>query len=147
MRRGVAEMGKLKLSIALVAYNRERFLTEQLQSILAQSRLPDEMIIGDDCSTDRTAKIINDFAAHAPFQVRWYVNDKNHGYSRNLERAIRLCSGDVFVLCDDDDVCLPQKLQATEQEFLRSDAIGLVVGNSTLADDQLNPLGLTLWDT
>src|SRR3984893_7253886 len=140
-------MGTLTLSFALVAYNRNAFLTQLLPSILAQSRLPDEMIIGDDCSTDRTAKIINDFAAHAPFRVRWYVNDKNQGYSRNLERAIGLCSGDVIVFCDDDDVCLPHKLRAIEQEFLRSDAIGLVVGNSTLADEHLNPLGLTLWDT
>lgn len=140
-------MGSLKLSVALVAYNRERFLTEQLASIIAQKRLPDELIIGDDCSTDRTAEIIGDFAARAPFPVHWYVNESNHGYSRNLEHAIQLCSGDVIVFCDDDDVCLPEKLQVTEEEFLGSPATGLMVSDSVLVDEQLDPLGLTLWDT
>ena len=144
---GAAHLGNLKLSIALVAYNRERFLTKQLQSILAQSRLPDELIIGDDCSTDRTAEVISDFAAHAPFPVHWYVNERNQGYSRNLEHAIQLCSGDVIVLCDDDDVCLPEKLRVTEDEFLRVSSTGLMVSNSALVDSKLNPLGITLWDT
>ncbi len=138
-------MGSLKLSVALVAYNRERFLRKQLESIVAQKRLPDELIIGDDCSTDRTAEIISDFAAHAPFPVHCYVNESNHGYSRNLEHAIQLCSGDVIVFCDDDDVCLPEKLRVTEEEFLASPATGLMVSDSTLVDEQLNPLGMTLW--
>jgi glycosyltransferase involved in cell wall biosynthesis len=142
---GAAQLGSLKLSIALVAYNRERYLTKQLQSIVAQSRLPDELIIGDDCSTDRTAEVISDFAAHAPFPVHWYVNERNQGYSRNLEHAIQLCSGDVIVFCDDDDVCLPEKLQVTEEEFLRSPATGLMVSDSALVDEQLSPLGMTLW--
>ena len=60
---GAAQLRSLKLSIALLAYNRERFLTKQLESILAQSRLPDELIIGDDCSTDRTAEIISEFCS------------------------------------------------------------------------------------
>lgn len=139
-------MGSLKLSIALVAYNRERFLRKQLESIVAQSRIPDEVIIGDDCSTDRTAEIISDFAAHAPFPVHWYVNHCNQGYDRNLEYAIQRCSGDVIVFCDDDDVCLPEKLRVTEQEFLRSPSTGLMVSDSTLVDERLNPLGTTLWE-
>jgi glycosyltransferase involved in cell wall biosynthesis len=141
-----AQLGSLKLSIALLAYNRERFLAKQLESIVAQSRLPDELVIGDDCSTDRTVEIISDFAAHAPFPVQWYVNERNQGVSRNAEHAIRLCSGDVIVLCDDDDVCLPEKLRVTEEEFLRSSATGLMVSNSALVDENLSPSGITLWD-
>ena len=139
-------MGSLKLSIALLAYNRERFLAKQLESIVAQSRLPDELVIGDDCSTDRTAEIISDFAAHAPFPVHWYVNESNQGFSRNAEHAIQLCSGDVIVFCDDDDVCLPEKLQVTEEEFLGSPATGLMVSNSALVGEKLSPSGITLWD-
>jgi glycosyltransferase involved in cell wall biosynthesis len=140
-------LGSLKLSVALVAYNRERFLTQQLRSILNQNRSPDELIIGDDASTDRTANVISAFATQAPFPVRWYVNEHNEGYSRNLERAIQLCSGDVIVFCDDDDVCLPDKLRVTEDVFQRSPGTGLMIGDSALVDDQMNPLGLTLWDT
>ncbi len=140
-------MRRLRLSIALLAYNRERFLTKQLESILAQSRLPDEVIVGDDCSSDRTTEIIRDFAAHAPFPVRWYTNDCNQGVSRNAEHAVQLCSGDVIVFCDDDDVCLPDKLQVTELEFLKSPATGLMVSDSAHVEEKLSPLRITLWDT
>ena len=140
-------MGTLKLSIALLTYNRERFLQEHLSSILGQTRLPDEVIIGDDCSTDRTPGIVRNFAAHAPFPVRWYVNDRNQGVARNAEHAINLCSGDVIVFCDDDDVCLPDRLNATEKAFQRSAATGIVTSNSDLVDDKLNPLGISLWDS
>ena len=129
------------------AYNRADFLAEQFESLLAQSRPPDELIVGDDCSTDRTVEIIRTFAARAPFPVHWYVNERNQGYNRNLEHAIGLCSGDVVVLCDDDDVCLPDKLRVTEREFLGSPSTGLMVGNSALVDEKLNPLGVTLWGT
>jgi hypothetical protein len=78
--------------------------------------------------------------------VRWYVNERNEGYSRNLEHAVELCSGDVIVLCDDDDVCLPEKLRITEVEFERS-AAGLMISNAALVDDERNPLGITLWDS
>jgi hypothetical protein len=127
------------------AYNRADFLAEQCESLLAQSRPPDELIVGDDCSTDRTLEVIRTFAARAPFPVHWYVNERNQGYNRNLEHAIGLCSGDVIVLCDDDDVCLPEKLRVTEREFLVSPSAGLMVGNSALVDEKLNPLGVTLW--
>jgi glycosyltransferase involved in cell wall biosynthesis len=136
----------LKLSIALLTYNRERFLEQQLESLLAQTRRPAELIIGDDCSTDRTVEIIRSFAARAPFPVHWYINERNYGLSRNAERAIRLCSGDVITFCDDDDVCLPEKVQFIEEEFLKSPTTGLVLGNSALVNEELTPLGSTLWD-
>jgi glycosyltransferase involved in cell wall biosynthesis len=136
----------MKLSVALLSYNRRHFLTKQLRSILMQTRLPDELIIGDDCSTDGSVETVADFAVRAPFPVHWYVNDSNYGASRNAERAIQACSGDVIAFCDDDDVCLPDKLLVTEHEFVKSAATGLMLGNSTLVDKELKPLGITLWD-
>ena len=139
-------MGRLKLSIALATHNRERFLAGQLESIAAQRRLPDELVIGDDCSTDRSVEIIRRFAARAPFPVRWYVNGLNRGCSHNFESVIERCSGDLVIFCDDDDVCLPDKLKVTESEFLDSPEAGLMMSNSTLVDEGLTPLGVTLWD-
>jgi glycosyltransferase involved in cell wall biosynthesis len=129
------------------AYNRADLLAKQFESLLAQSRPPDELIVGDDSSTDRTVETIRSFAARAPFPVHWYVNERNQGYNRNLEHAIGLCSGDVIVLCDDDDVCLPDRLRVTEREFLGSPSTGLMVSNSALVDEKLNPLRVTLWGT
>ena len=59
-----------KISIALCTYNGEQFLSRQLESIQQQTRAPDELIVCDDCSTDRTIEILRDFAALAPFPVR-----------------------------------------------------------------------------
>lgn len=140
-------LARLKISVALATCNRASFLKEQLCSIAAQDRLPDEMIIADDCSTDRTIDVISDFARHVPFPVHWWVNGRNQGYSDNLEHAIQLCSGDLIVLCDDDDICLPGRLGMTERQFERCGSIGLMICNSALVDDKLNPLGVTLWDT
>jgi glycosyltransferase involved in cell wall biosynthesis len=139
-------MESLKMSIALMAHNRESYVGAQLDSILSQRRPPDEVIIGDDCSSDRTAEIIKSFAAAAPFPVRWYVNEANEGYNRNLQHGLDLCSGDVIVLCDDDDICLPERLLQIEYEFLKSEDVGLVVSNSELVDQNLHRLGTTLWD-
>jgi hypothetical protein len=140
------DLKSMKLSVVLLTYNRKHFLTQQLRSILSQTRLPDELIIGDDCSTDGSAEMIADFAAITPFPLHCYVNESNYGASRNAERAIQMCSGDVIVFCDDDDVCLPDKLLVTEHVFIKSVATGLVLGNSDLVDAEMKPLGITLWD-
>lgn len=65
-----------KISIALCTYNGAKFLPAQLESFLAQTRLPDELIVCDDCSTDETPQMINDFARRAPFTVTFRINEK-----------------------------------------------------------------------
>ena len=99
----------MKASIALATYNGERYLQEQLNSFLHQTRLPDEIIACDDCSTDRTMDILESFAISALFAVYIYRNAINLGYTKNFERAISLCSGDVIFLSDQDDVWFPKR--------------------------------------
>lgn len=103
------------ISIAMATYNGDRYLHEQLRSLREQSRLPDELVIIDDASTDSTLAIARRFAASAPFPVVIEVNDANLGSTPTFERAIRLCRGDVIALCDQDDVWLPTKLARIEQ--------------------------------
>ena len=79
------------ISIAMCTYNGEKFLSEQLASILRQSYLPDELVICDDKSQDGTTSIIEEFAAKAPFPVRLYKNEVNLGYKKNFEKAACLC--------------------------------------------------------
>ncbi len=62
-----------KISIALCTYNGAKFLPEQLESFLNQIQLPDELIIGDDCSSDQTTKIIEDFTKTSPFPVFYSI--------------------------------------------------------------------------
>jgi glycosyltransferase involved in cell wall biosynthesis len=134
------------ISIAMAAYNSERFIREQLQSFLKQSRLPDELIVSDDASTDHTVEIVREFAAHAPFPVRLFVNQRNLGVVTNFESAIRRCNGDIIFLSDCDDVWYPDKLESMERAFANWPEAGLVVCDADLVDEQLRPLGRTLWE-
>jgi glycosyltransferase involved in cell wall biosynthesis len=134
----------LRLSIALPLYNSEGFLAEQLESFRNQTRLPDELVVSDDCSVDRSVAIIKDFAAKAPFPVRLSVNQHNLGMSRNFEHAFELCKGDIIFPSDGDDIWLPSKLGRMEAAFIESPDLCLVVCNSDLVDRSLQPLGRPL---
>src|SRR6266567_6944512 len=107
-------MSKSRISVAMCTYNGARFLREQLESIAAQSRLPDELVVCDDGSTDETVETIKAFVGRAPFAVRLEINSKNLGSTKNFEKAIGLCEGEIIALADQDDVWKPQKLAVLE---------------------------------
>lgn len=135
-----------KISIALCTYNGGSFLSEQLESFLKQTLLPDELVIGDDCSNDKTVKIIEDFAKTAPFPIRLKINEKNLGSTKNFEQTILRCTGDLIFLSDQDDIWLPEKLEKIAAEFEKSDKIGMVFSDAELVGENLEPLGHNLWD-
>lgn len=135
-----------KISIALCTYNGASFLPDQLKSFLAQTIFPDELVICDDRSTDETAEIINDFSKSAPFPVRFYINEKNLGSTANFEKAVKLCSGDIIFLSDQDDVWNLEKIELMRDEFDKSENVGLVFSNGDLVDENLKSLGHKLWD-
>jgi len=135
-----------KLSVAVCTYNGGRFLHEQLESIAQQSRRPDELIIGDDGSSDSTVAIIKSFALEAPFPVRLEVNPVNLGSTKNFELAISRCSGDVIALSDQDDIWQRDKLAQIERVLLQFPSVGAVFSDADVVDEQLTPLGYKLWD-
>jgi hypothetical protein len=134
-----------RISVALCTYNGERFLPEQLASIGKQTRLPDELVVCDDRSMDRTMEILRAFAASVSFPVKIVQNTANLGSSRNFEHAIRLCEGDLIALSDQDDIWYPNRLQRSEQEFLAHQQAGLIFSDADLIDEEDRPLGKTLW--
>lgn len=91
------------ISTAMCTYNGEKYLREQLESIARQTLLPNELVVCDDCSSDETVEIIQDFSRNAPFSVRLMINENNLGFAKNFEKAITLCSGEIIVLSDQDD--------------------------------------------
>ena len=107
----------LSLSVALASYNGERYIGQQLDSIARQTRLPDELVICDDASTDSTADIVREFARRAPFAVR-FLQHQRMGSTRNFELAIAECRGDIIFLCDQDDVWYPNKIKTIEAVFI-----------------------------
>ena len=110
-----------KVSVFLCTFNGEKFLPEQLSSVSAQTRLPDELIAIDDSSSDDTMSILHDFAAKSTFPVQVLRNEHNLGVTANFARAVSACSGDFIVPCDQDDIWLPNKL-ATLAEVLEQAA-------------------------
>jgi glycosyltransferase involved in cell wall biosynthesis len=130
----------------MCTYNGGPYLREQLDSIAAQTHLPDELVVCDDDSTDRTVAILQEFAATAPFPVRVYINPKNLGTAKNFERAIGLATGEVIALADQDDVWYPHKLERLQAELGRSKRIGLVFSDADVVDDRLRPVGYRLWE-
>ena len=134
----------MKLSVAMCTYNGSRFVGEQLESLAAQERPPDELIVCDDCSSDETREIVKAFAPTAPFPVRLVLNERNLGSTKNFEKAIGLCGGELIALCDQDDVWLPQKLRRTESLFLTEPQVGLVFTDAEVVDENLQPLGYRL---
>jgi glycosyltransferase involved in cell wall biosynthesis len=103
------------ISVAMTTYNGERFLSEQLRSIAAQERLPDELVIADDQSADRTREIVGDFARTAPFPVRLHLNEPRLGWRDNFMSVLARCGSDLVALCDQDDVWDPAKLAIAER--------------------------------
>ena len=102
----------MKVSLVLATYNGEPYLEQQLESIRTQTRVPDEIIIGDDHSTDRTVLILEEYQkAHPELPIMIFRNGDNLGYRRNFRRLLRDCSGDVIFLCDQDDVWNPEKIE------------------------------------
>jgi glycosyltransferase involved in cell wall biosynthesis len=137
--------GRTRISVALCTYNGERFLETQLSSILSQTRLPDELVLCDDGSRDGTLAIAQAFAQRAPFRVRIVRNKTNLGSNRNFQQAIDLCSGDLIVLSDQDDVWAPNRVGRSESELRAKPGCGLVFSDAIVIDDDGRPTGNTLW--
>ncbi|CAN5447276.1 hypothetical protein BH18ACI2_BH18ACI2_29040 [soil metagenome] len=135
----------MKLSVALCTYNGAAFLSKQLESIAAQTRLPDELIVCDDCSTDDTRRIVEAFIARAPFPVRLQINEQNLGSTKNFEQAIQLCAGEIIALSDQDDVWRADKLRRIAEVFASAPGVGLVISDAELVDEELRTFDRRLW--
>jgi len=131
----------------MCTYNGVRFLDDQLTSLVSQNRQPDEIVVCDDCSTDSSVAVLRKFATSAPFPVYIHENTTRLGSTKNFERAISLCQGDVIALCDQDDIWHSQKLRSTEERFVERPGVGIVFTDAEIVDEKAKPLGYNLWDT
>lgn len=134
------------VSVAMCTFNGERFLSEQLQSVLNQTRLPDQMVICDDASTDSTQTLLTAFADNAPFPVVLRFNPCTLGVTRNFEQALAACHGDFIALSDQDDRWSPSKLQRLESLLIAHPTAGFACSNAMLIDDRGRRLKGRLWD-
>ena len=118
-------------TVCLASYNGEKYIEEQLRSILQQLRPDDEVVISDDGSTDRTIEIVESIGDK---RIR-VVHNNCHDVRKNFENALYQAHGDVIFLSDQDDVWLPGKYERCIEELQKVD---LVCTNSMLTDEYLN---------
>ena len=103
-------MSSTIISIAMATYNGEHFLREQMDSILAQTVSDWELIACDDCSSDGTWEILQEYAK-SDSRIKIHRNEQNLGFKKNFEKAISLCTGEYIALSDQDDIWTENHLE------------------------------------
>ena len=119
------------------------YLRDQLDSFKNQVRLPDELIVCDDGSTDETLTILKEFKHTAPFDMTVIQNENNIGYTKNFEQAMLNCSGDLIFFSDQDDVWFSSKIVVVAKTFQDNPDILLVIHDGDLVDKNLISSGVT----
>ncbi|HOP46419.1 MAG TPA: glycosyltransferase family 2 protein [Desulfobacteraceae bacterium] len=117
------------VSIALATYNGEKFLREQLDSIVNQSYTNMELVVVDDCSTDGTIDILEQY--FSKINIKLYRHKKNSGFVKAFEKALGMCSGLYIALCDQDDIWEKNKI---EQLVNVINGYSLVYSDASLID-------------
>lgn len=122
------------ISVCMATYNGDKYIKDQLLSILPQLNTNDEIIISDDHSTDETIEQIRALTDH---RIKIYFNEKENGYTRNFENALEKAKGDIIFLSDQDDIWLDNKVKTTLQALVLND---FVVSDATVVNNELNIL-------
>ena len=110
----------LKISVCLCTYNGHKYLKEQLNSLWTQSCTFDELIIIDDQSSDNTVKLLKEYSDK---RCRISVNTHNLGPTQSFEQALKLSTGDLIFLCDQDDIWHPNKIQTMCNELVNNNQL------------------------
>lgn len=116
------------ISVCIATYNGEKYIKEQLDSILPQLNTHDEVIISDDSSTDRTLEIIK---SYNDSRIKIFPNNKFHSPIFNFENALKHTKGDYIFLADQDDVWMPNKINQMIEVL---NDFSLVVSNCYVVD-------------
>jgi len=124
------------VSIVICTYNGEAYLASQLDSIFQQTYPHIEIIAVDDCSTDNTINILNQYAQQYK-HMKLIQNEQNLGYIKNFEKGMSLCQGSFIAPCDQDDVWVPTKISIMIENI---GTYNLAYCNSELVDAHLNSL-------
>lgn len=125
----------MKISVAICTYNGEKYLAEQLDSILQQTVKPVEIVVCDDGSKDKTLEILQRYQTQYPDIFKIYSNEANLGYFKNFEKSIYLCSQEIIVTSDQDDIWEPEKLEETLCFFKNNPDKDAVFNDLVLVDN------------
>ena len=138
----------MKLSILLATYNGEEYLSAQLESLIDQSYSDFTVYISDDCSTDGTSQVIENFVSRYPQKIIDLKNSEHFGSAKkNFLNLVEKVDSDIYMFCDQDDVWLPNKIELTLNEYKKTanenvpvlihTDLKVVDGNLQIIDDSL----------
>lgn len=123
------------ISVCIATYNGEKYIKEQIMSILPLLTEGDEIIVSDDKSSDKTISTIK--SLNSSF-IHIYINEGQHGYTPNFENALKKAKGNYIFLCDQDDIWLPNKIKRCLELFKTYD---FIISDADIIDEKNRKIG------
>lgn len=130
----------MKTSVIISTYNGENYIFEQLNSIYKQSLKIDEVLIKDDCSCDNTVFLVEEFIRKNGLENNWKVskNEENLGWKANFISGLKMLTGDIIFLCDQDDIWFEDKVEKMVKCFENKNIEVLVSDFIPFSEDNSN---------
>lgn len=142
-----SQLSSVTVSVALCTHNGERFIGEQVRSILRQTVPPQQLVLSDDASTDDTVAVVErHLAEHPEIELVVLRNSPALGVTANFEQAVRACTGELIALSDQDDIWLPDRLETMTAAFADPE-LSLLFSDAQLVDGEGEPLAHTLFES
>lgn len=127
------------VTVICLCYNQEAYVVESLNSIISQSYSSIELIIADDCSTDNSKKVIEEWLLKHP-NVAFIANETNLGNTTTFNKTLKIAKGEYIIDLAADDILLPNCVTKQVEKFNSSKYknLGIVYGNAEMIDDEGN---------
>ena len=129
---------KPRISVVLAAYHGEKYIGEQLESLFRQTRVPDEILIGDDSADDKTFQAVEVVRSHYAGELKYFRNTPRLGVVQNFVHLAKMATGDIIFFCDQDDVWLPEKIEKLAAVLEQDASCQVAVCNSFMVDNELH---------
>ncbi|MFZ3590401.1 glycosyltransferase family 2 protein [Bacillus sp. DJP31] len=126
----------MNVSVAMATYNGEKYIRQQVDSILSQLGSDDELIISDDHSTDQSISIVEEYMK-VDNRVKLYMNDEK-GVTSNFENAMMRTKNDIIFLSDQDDAWKPEKVETVISYYKKHPNVQMIMSDITVVDSNMN---------
>ena len=126
----------MNVSVAMATYNGEKYIRQQVDSILSQLDSEDELVISDDHSSDGTLSIIEQYMKEDP-RVKLFMNEES-GVISNFDNALKHTRNDIIFLSDQDDIWKPEKVKTVKSYYEKNPKVQMIMSDITVVDNDLN---------
>jgi glycosyltransferase involved in cell wall biosynthesis len=124
----------MKVSVIIPNYNHGKFLKQRIDTILCQTYQDFELIILDDCSTDESRSIIDEYVAKTPGTLSFYNNSNSGNPFKQWDFGVSKANGEFIWIAESDDFADPSFLEKTSSILIKNENVGLVYCNSKVID-------------